>query len=470
MSQTLFSISITCALLLASNLSSTGQAPPQLEERIRTFKRIAASGLNASRTFSIGNQADEFRKNMTEDGLADALVSRFKPKNEKSVREIALYGFAFEMVGRNEEAITNYQTALTIRPAYDVVRLRLLPLLSEKDPPSAGELLAKMTGRELSRVGSFLRQQVYQNNGTFDSIEASYGLLFIYLEQMKKTDRVNLRWVGPLIDSLAGLTSIDEITMPPLYASTPGEELNPDHRETRDTLLTRRRELHDRLCQTMIAIPQLSYDGFRRFAGLNLQDGKPVDELRDLALRSLSVQNYDRLPEGFPMDPDEIRLPLPGELLIQAAWQEKAPERLDRELYPALKKEERMLNRLKAYAGLYFCEDGGFEKAARQFLESHHTSEEALARDESLHQLVSAWIEKAPGEGLEPVLIDTLKARKEARILPSGRFLIPYLNHLQKDKNGTDLEPFLNRINEVYLGPEDGREVASTDEADQINS
>ena len=225
-------------------------------------------------------------------GLADRLAAALRPGEGATVEDRIVYAAVAEMLGEVETAVKDYGAILNQRPRHDGVRTRSFFLAIEQAEleAAAGHLRGLSTealvplGEALWILTRSTPEDEYDRR--LDYVE----MLVTYFEEMDPKRYVPADWLLNLLDHYLGQGNWgNKIRFRDLYATTDysvGYSGTAQEERSRK-VEERRRQVHQRLCQALIKLPQFAEVGFQRLSGLALRDGENVAEFEKLAFKVL---------------------------------------------------------------------------------------------------------------------------------------------------------------------------------------
>ncbi|QIF03043.1 tetratricopeptide repeat protein [Roseimicrobium sp. ORNL1] len=466
--------------------------------------RMLVPELFTSNAEYVASRAEELLKIVKKHDLAEDILKAANPGDVASLRRKLEYAGLHELLGKDAEAMQLYEAVLVMAPRTTEAQVRMISLLSNKDPEAAARLIAEV--KQGTALGGILQNlvQVMQNSGGRGGLSrriAATRTFTATLEQMaasgtKLPPEISLPYLAMAPRSIGqahyGNNSDDgserDPRLPDLYSITlysgkhrSQEELagekSPKGKE--------RRAAHDALCRAMIKVPEFIEDGFASLASLAIAEKQDLTPLRELAadcLKRSADPAVKRRIEAMRMNSfsyssggdERLWQPKPVEFLIYAAWKDHAEDRLEKEVYPLLAgetgKETPQLAAAKAFAKLWFGKPEDFAEAA-----------DAWVKTDKLRASVGqpAWAWFSDGGHMENLLRFAVEreiaAHLEDWIIGKVKMYLRDNNHLDLDclntwmrtlagQEGTaEVVTFIGKLGDNIFGSAEGRRKAGSD-------
>ena len=416
-------------------------------------------------------------------GLAQDLLAHVDPGKTTNYGMRSHWAFACQVLGQKEKAMANYQKILQERPNKDGVRLQLIALKLESDPNAVVEIIKSVPEASakviVNRTLILIRQSAMPFEERLALLDKmTKELLAMSLATKKKPQ---LHPITDLVQAIAEMKSAAGLSIGHLYALEFDVDVryNQPRKDKIATLRARRREIHDKICESMIGVPELAREGFRRLSGLRYRDGADEKEtfelakaallqattLRNKASRKPNAYSIPRSPFYPPFDPPMVPMWMPEEYIVYYAFRQQNRDLINKDILPTLEKDtnwlrKEVVKRIKTYSDLFFALPGEFLKIAENYLrDSAHEFKPHPSDGSRVHvltQIVDVWQIRQLEEDLTFLVLREIKRTRNS----NWRRNMTLLNHLGRHKlkrSRAEFIAFLDGISDFYLGPKDRR-------------
>ncbi|MBN1974102.1 MAG: hypothetical protein JW787_10720 [Sedimentisphaerales bacterium] len=406
--------------------------------------------------------------------VEDKIIELSDPSPTRSVRKLLIFARLCDLLGKKERAKQVYEEILRIKPNEFGAGVWLAFLSAADDPDKSVECLLAIDNRYQSQLGQQLSNYI-QNNYNRENVKYSYDIVEIvaqYLDNVKDVNSTNLSWVTNIPRTIANSYSRNNIRLPQLYSeSQTNTQNNINFIKEQEELAQRRREVHNRLCRSMLRFPYLASQGFAYLHSEARARNAVSDDIVKIAIDAmlkyrpssggsssgglLSTYNW-----GFGRD-KKILSPL--EFLIYYNWQKGTLNEFVEEIVPILEKNNRIgeAKQVRLLVSLYQASPENYISQAKNILESDIISGGSsqyalLSKDAALSHIIEIRADRALKINLNQFLIEQININDQNRIYQVRDFVRSYLGELVKEDQES-AKKFLDDIVNLYLGPKEKR-------------
>ncbi len=412
-------------------------------------------------------QERQFVKFLQVYGLADQIVAALAPADAGGVEARIVQAAAAEMMGDVSRAMESYGAILEEDAQQHGVRGRLALLLVEHaSVEEAVGVLKGMSAEVLMPLGQTFSNHVQSiSENEYDRRLDYLELLVAYFEQMDPQVYVPADWLQSMMDHSIGQGNWgNTIRFGELYYATNYNVgyNNSEQEERSRKVEERRREVHDRLCQALVKLPQFAELGFQRLSGLATKEGGDVSAYERLAKQLLlEMPAAPERPEEYPRPANPYRTSFrenwvpflsPAEFLLRSATDNGDYRELQDSIIPLLRNKgnEDMAAFLEDMIDLSSASGETFTEKALAVIGADYTGIELG----NLMRRVMAMYQALGGEDdIGPLVLAYLKAvRLDSYQSPS--YVRNYANQLAS-QGGDVFAKFIDDSAEAMLGPVD---------------
>ena len=465
-------------------LISSGKKEQALKILATDLRRHAKIGLRGRNLFHVSRDMRRLLEQLAGYGLAKDFLAYVDPGETTNDGSDAHWAFACEVLGEKEKALATYEKILQERPKEDGVRLRLIALKLESNPDAVAELIEGMGEHSIQLIVNQLRNLIKQDEMPFDKrltlIEKVTGKLLAKSLSSKRGPQLD--WITDFIEKLARMGRAENESIGYLYAPEFGqaEDKIQPRNDRVAKMRARRREVHDKICQLMLGVPELAREGFRRFSALRSRDGADERETFAMAEAALLKATMPRTKRrGKPNDHIIPRGPfygarakstvpmwMPEEYLVYYAFRQQNRDLIDKDILPTLERDTNrmrkvVVKRIKTYSELFFAPPGEFLKIAENYLrDSAHEYYPYPALHSGVHvltQIVDVWEIRKLEEDITPLVFKEMERSKTSYWNSDLASSIRELGRRKLKQGSQEFIAFLDRISDIYLGPKEKR-------------
>ena len=458
-------------------LISAGKKEQALKILARDLHQHSQNGLNGHSVFNMPQHTLQWLGQLAGFGLPKELLAHVEPGEDTNYRTRSHWAFACEVLGQKEKAIAAYQKILQERPGENGIRLRLIALKLESDPEAAAELIKGVSQHSLRLIAnhllSLLRQDAIPFAKRLALIERMTGALLAKALAAKKVPQ--LRWVTKVVQALAEMKRADGVSIGHLYAVEFDE--NPHYHQARKDEIAkmreRRRQVHDKICQLMLGVPELAREGFRRLSGLRNRDGADEKEILAMARAALiktltpttksggnpshhMVSFYD----GNDRTPT-VPMWMPEEYIFRYAFRQQNRDLIDKDILPTLEEHagrtgNELVKRMKTFSELFFTPPSEFMTVAENYLKASSTRTHSQPNAQVLRQIVHVWQIRELEEDVTPLILHQIERSKDFD-WSSHASLLQKLGRYKLKRGRAEFVALLDHLSNIFLGPEEKR-------------
>ena len=276
-----------------------------------------------------------------------------------------------------------------------------------------------------------------------------------HLSTFDPTLKLPLTWLSRLADLVTGFSRDKEVRFQSL--ATPNDYhyvITSEDQAGQDAKLARRqrcRETHDKLCRAMIRFPSTAEEGFRRLAGLHLQDGRDPNELTLLAIQAIETAALhptrfrDDWPTTFAL-PRNLHQPDPVLFLLKHTGPPGLPLAIRTGVNKAL------AGAASFSEALYACQSEEFTAVATKQLATHRGRINEVTM---LAHVIDAWSHRQLETDLAPLILRFLKPNRIRDTDDAPAMLVSYYKGLPESSRDQAWRAFLVQLTADWLGPRD---------------
>lgn len=417
----------------------------------------------------IGHMMRQLKEKINGYSLRKETLEQLDPGTSKSHRKHAEFAVALELMDEPEDSIKAYERALELRPKEDAYRVKLMIVEAiEGDLDKARERLAKLQrgGAELLAQEIVMLYQDHETNIKKRLDATELGCLA--LEAMVDESQANIAWGDSLRQAIANQSHSSRGFLPPLYST--GDWSNYGNQPD-DDLRRRRRDLHERLCLTLLRFDSTVCQGF---AGLQAaisaadeESDEQLDELleiardavlrykpaRSIAATNLHVVRYSNMR-------GQVRQLSPAEYLVRYYSLEGDISAID-ELHAEVEKRGHSSTRraIEQLDELYTAEPDDYLAESEKLIRSWRSRNEAAPGGENKPEMLI--LDCAEARRLEVDLSPLFdKLLKQAAQNPGNtpQWWIDYAGYINKRQGAEAAAGWIEQIAEAMLGPKSRRQ------------
>ena len=444
------------------------------------LRRHSQNGLSGHNAFDISQETREWLEQLAGYGLAKGLLAHVDPGQTTSFRKRSQWAFACEILGQKEKAIAAYEKLLQERSRKDGLRLRLIALKLESDPDTAAELVKDIPEHSIELIANHLPNLIGHMAIPFDKrlalVEKMTEELLGRWLAAKKMSR--LHWVTNVVHGLAEMNRADGVPIGHLYAIEFDEGVRYDQarKDKIAKIRERRREVHDKICEWMLGVPELARDGFRRLSGLRTRDGADEKETFAMAKAALLTaitpktkdgrkpsQRVVRFYDGYDHTP-KVPMWMPEEYIVRYAFRQQDRDLIDRDILPPLERDagwagKEIVKRMKTFSELFFTPPSEFVTMAEKHLEHQNPNNKRFDSNIALlTKIIDAWEVRELEEDVTPLVFEEIERQKNRHWRNGAISLLQKVGRYKLKRDRTEFVAFLDGLSDVFLGPKEKRQ------------
>lgn len=436
-------------------------------ELLGHVRQAAAMGPNA---WHYRQQYEQFRKKIAGYQMIEEVLAVLDPGDAKNFRKIGDFAVANEILGRKEDAIQYYRTALELREKQDGYRVKLLFLLAEDDMDEAAKLFdgfGKQAGMVLS--GELLGRLQQHNNGLKERLDA-VEVALRYLEAQDPKSNVDLTWLDGVCGMMASQMYHRNGQLPPMYVAKSQRSTNS--RQSNADTVKRRDRLHERLCRGMLLHPIIASQGFKHLLAAATANETVTDEFVQLATQVLMQKPEQRRSNNaaamqmfarYNNNSTGVPFRSPVEFLVRHAFQKQDWTVIDDQVMPALEEsqQQKKLQKVNQLRELYECPKDDFLEVSRSFARRRSTQANPYStknQQDAITVVIDAWSDRQLDVDLLPLVQDSAKKiSKSQNYHQAPGFLLRYAVALSDLGQLERLDEWLEALAEIHVGPKSKR-------------
>ena len=432
-------------------------------------------------------EMEEFKRNLSGYRVTDNLLETLDPGDSKVNSKQNEFGYAQEVFGDKAKAIEIYRQSLAANEKQDGVRVRLMLLELETDSKALGKHFAKIQKRSRAAAGISLSVLFYDDELlNFDKKIRIFDSVADYLAELTDSESQDLSWVSNLLSNLTNQMNYDsDEYLSSIYARKKVDEESEEGKENKKLVASRQKrfDTHQKLCRTMLSIPQLAPEGFSSLLAATEADGQEVGtEFLELAKSAIINFKAPKSMGGISMthqivshsyygeeNENLVEVRSPQTFIIQHFGLLDAPDRsaqFDKviaEIEAA--RGDKVIQPMKREFGLYLLNADQFAAEAKDFIEQAAADANRLMKTEAKKSALSTVIKVWSKREIESNLTDLVIEQKKGNTSSRGGFRgygyndntteSSYLKALAKRGDTSEVERCLKELSIVLLGPEE---------------
>ena len=279
-------------------LLDSGKKDAAVRLLITEFKGLTQSGLDLNNFAYSEYEVREFRSKIRSLGVQEDFLSQIDPGKSASSTKLALFGYALEVLGKDEEAVKAYAAASGNGKRDAAIRVRKMLLEMKKGVDVSGQF-AEFDENVLPGVGEAISSYVSQGDNV--TLETKFGLIEAAVEHVvslpeTKSDQ---SWVMGLVSVISQQQEIGgNEYLPQLYTADGQQvsekrlkEVSKKWKKRYREFLGKRKTLHDECCEKLLALPQMSTDAFTSLLR-SVESAGDVDDERFVKLAVDSILKF----------------------------------------------------------------------------------------------------------------------------------------------------------------------------------
>ncbi len=467
-----------------SSRTTPSTPPDRIQKLLDGGKRTAAAKLlsrellgKINQTQSSPNMMSYMRRQTSQLGeriagfrLTDDVLAELAPGESKNHRKIGTYAMACEALGKLDAARENFAKALELRPKEDLYRVKLAILAEEQDAETLQQQLRDLSPHGDMMVAAEVASRMQDYQAPLEDKLAAVKIALAYLRARAGVDKADVSWLPGLCQGIGSSMYANSVSINSLYQRQDKEtsRRNGPSKE----FLKERREIHDALCREMLTWPALAKPAFSTLLASHEAADEVDDEFFDLARDAIILAAKQRnSPPGmaannfhFGQNNNGSRVPwrLPSEYLVRQCWQKKDWHVLDDEVLPALDtgRDREQISHLNDLRALYECSEDDFLEVANRAVKQRRSMPPSnLLKGNTAFVVIEVWQDRQLAIDLREPMIEYVKQyRKTSQSLEPPLFVYQFLERLAEQDDASTTAQWLERLAELYLGPNDKRE------------
>lgn len=411
--------------------------------------------------YSADNEAMTLSQVLHKANATSRYLEKIKAEPTSTWKMDRARGTFLELMEETEAAIGIYQSIVEKKPNDWFVHLRLASLLSDKDMDAALSHLLRIPAMEFTQNMQRLTKEMSQASSKRHVFEHRLAVIRLMTAYLEKKANLKRRPDPNLISMLQRMPQqIQEGGAKPLFfyalyqVSTSKDKMTPEGEAARARL----RQAHDDFCLAMMKIPLLAQAGFGPYAGLAIQDGESLEKLEPVARQFMESQARMRRSSPYPghgynsghqrylTEPGQISNPHPEDVLLKLLLAQNAPEKIESELLPLIKKAagSEAEGQMREYARMHTCQEGDFLDVAKSWARR-------VRPVPSDREIIRIWAERRLTTPIHDLFLAGLKnPQMRFNVQETGK----YIETLHNSQIPAEASRFLNRVRDTLLGDE----------------
>ena len=463
-----------------ATLISAGKKEQALRILANDLRRYSQDGLSGANALDASSRMQQWLEELVGYGLAKDLLAYVDPGETTHYRKKSQWAFACEVLGDKKKAEAMYEKILEERPKEVGVRLRLiiLKLDSDSDSDAAVEIMKGVPEHSLQLIANEMPNLISRDEMPLDKqltlIENVAEELLARSLASKRAPQ--LHWVTNVVQGFAEMSYADGMPIGQLYAAEFHEDVHYGQVQKNKIakMQVRRRQIHDKICELMLGVPELAREGFRRLSGLRTHDGADEKETFEMAKAALlkattlvkgsNPNHYMSSPFYGGYNTAMVPMWMPEHYIVRYAFRQQNRDLIDKDTLPTLEKNagrsnKKIVKRIKAYSELFFAPPGEFLTMAKKHLEYPPRNNPLQPNTLALTEIFDVWDVRGLKEDVTPLVFNELERSKT---MYWGRSATsPLLQKIGRHKIKRSKEEFvalLDELSDTLLGPKEKRE------------